>query len=1166
MSNIIKYLGLQHVVIASTEFNCPTNPGNSRWEIRSGSTVVAQASLLTAGEAIYNGGFAVKNGPAPNEFYVEAANVAVGNYTLRVRDASGNCYAGLFGVTACPTPTIAFWNQAHLTGSYYENLPSVMKCVISAPPGLSGTESGGFQFCYGYDETPEISGGFLNWRLSNSGFGPSVYPPAGYALPPHVFAYGRRAGSPNPSTWIFGPVATIDLPQASDLAITPFLESGVWKVTMPASFHDLFTHVNLIIIRVGTGNEEIFTDVTAGETIVLDMLPGGSYYAQLIGHFVTAGSSQYFAGAPGAPFTVNSNTISIGNLELTGAVFENGRWRTLDTTPEFTWDVVTNGPQTQARLVIKQNSVGTPVIYDSGFVSTAVSALTCAVALDDGDYIAEVTAKGGTPEQNSNTLQMTFILGEVSGGGCPAGYHDDGTGNCVEDDDPMLCATGYYWNGAACVPIPNTYCCPPGETFDLDLGHCVPCGGGEDPDEPTEPDQPDAPDVTKDCQAPSIIVTAPEWDEDPLHATASMQLQRRVNDGTGWSLWQTIHTWNAPDGTYEDEDVEPYFNYEYQARGCNNYGCSEWSDVASLPFQSSTLTVTIVAPANGAILSSNQVVQVQLSDTAEVLNDCDLVIGNGPCAQEDPELTVYLDDNELPLVFTRVAGSPRNGLYEALWDTRNHANGVNRRVKAQAKDVTCCLARDENLATLSNTQLSRQRYIEVKRTEAPPEGQEYFMQAIGLRTLDLNENASRQFWARWAVFASDPGINWMGNEKTQVEKNKRFEELQPVLPQRGEEHPTDPDMVEYHAEPPLIVPGQAAYWVVQFTPVQVIGAHLTGCERIVQITLLDDGRLLVLATSDAPSAAKVFLYEYGALTLLVDLADHAAADVTQAALLEDKLWVIRPGEIFVIDLDENQTALNLAPRGEAREPKFVLSDGEKVFALFVNAGEAPATRCYDMTFAAPRLVWELPDAATFARWQNATLLVACGSTLYSSDDVATLPTLRHAFASDVVDAYGHTAQLNALLANGQLHRETAGNWANVATAAGANMIVTWEGVQPDRYGVIGMDSAQLHEEAPSGAWADGRTIVLPEAMEENVTQILTGERYAKELVPGSGEPGQPGYVAPITAVVLALGTAPDGVLVILEVARLSPDMGYHKTSGVEKLRLSPYRREIPVTS
>ena len=42
--------------------------------------------------------------------------------------------------------------------------------------------------------------------------------------------------------------------------------------------------------------------------------------------------------------------------------------------------------------------------------------------------------------------------------------------------------------------------------------------------------------------------------------------------------------------------------------------------------------------------------------------------------------------------------------------------------------------------------------------------------------------------------------------------------------------------------------------------------------------------------------------------------------------------------------------------------------------------------------------------------------------------------------------------------------------------------------------------------------------------------------------------------------------APHGVLVILEVARITVDMGYFKTSGVEKLRLPPYRREIPVVT
>ncbi len=50
---------------------------------------------------------------------------------------------------------------------------------------------------------------------------------------------------------------------------------------------------------------------------------------------------------------------------------------------------------------------------------------------------------------------------------CPAGTHDDGTGQCVPDTTdptgPQPCAAGYTWNGAACVPDVPT------EPTDLDL-------------------------------------------------------------------------------------------------------------------------------------------------------------------------------------------------------------------------------------------------------------------------------------------------------------------------------------------------------------------------------------------------------------------------------------------------------------------------------------------------------------------------------------------------------------------------------------------------------------------------------------------------------------------------------------------------------------------------
>jgi len=63
---------------------------------------------------------------------------------------------------------------------------------------------------------------------------------------------------------------------------------------------------------------------------------------------------------------------------------------------------------------------------------------------------------------------------------CAPGFHDDGTGLCVADDDTLTCPEGYEPNeeGTACVEVTTIIGkrdpCPPGTKYDEDLDQCVP--------------------------------------------------------------------------------------------------------------------------------------------------------------------------------------------------------------------------------------------------------------------------------------------------------------------------------------------------------------------------------------------------------------------------------------------------------------------------------------------------------------------------------------------------------------------------------------------------------------------------------------------------------------------------------------------------------------------
>ena len=124
---------------------------------------------------------------------------------------------------------------------------------------------------------------------------------------------------------------------------------------------------------------------------------------------------------------------------------------------------------------------------------------------------ATVTDSASPPCQKTRSDAQSYS-GDQPGDGCPAGQHDDGTGQCVPDEPtgPQPCASGYEWNGAACVPVappvdpvdPNG-CCLPGYYREVAGGPCIPVPTLP----PGPPSAPNAPVAAKDCATGVINIT-----------------------------------------------------------------------------------------------------------------------------------------------------------------------------------------------------------------------------------------------------------------------------------------------------------------------------------------------------------------------------------------------------------------------------------------------------------------------------------------------------------------------------------------------------------------------------------------------------------------------------------------------------------------------------------
>jgi hypothetical protein len=673
------------------------------------------------------------------------------------------------------------------------------------------------------------------------------------------------------------------------------------------------------------------------------------------------------------------------------------------------------------------------------------------------------------------------------------------------------------------------------------------------------PSTPGAPTVVKNCAGSKIVVTDSDWNEEDDITGAG--LRRRVNGG---AIEILSPGWSTAGSSYNDEAVSAFDSVEYSVNRISAGAISAWSAwSAPVALQSETLELAWLEPDDDAVLSGKVTLRFSLDDTGETENDCGDPVVAGACNSETPEISLWLDGIELDDAPALAEGTPRHGEYSLLLDTRDFANGA-RVLKVLARGTDCCFQKAERTVTLQNTLRLGVLYAQVNYEFAPPAGMEYSQAELSLQNEALNINPSRRYWTRHSVATATPAVDFLDTEVLPDDKADAFDELQQVTLRRAQPG-TTPERTQYFDTPLLAPAGASVHWVQQWIPEQSLTFHTTGCERIEKFREIESGKTLVFARSEDGSAAKVFSYELGVLTLLADLGTHGAADATDAALLEDKVFVVAGGEIFAVDLDSGQATLNLAPRGETRAPRFVEKVGDTIIAIFVDENlEAERTRAYDLTFAAPRLLWLLDDAATRVFPSENSLIVACGAEYFSTAAIATAPTLKHTFDADVVAMDATADEPRVKLQSGAVWRKGEANWIEEVAAgdAGSGAVAAWEGAGDVILGVAGGESPQLIEELSSGQWIDGRTIAPGAGMAETIESIAALARYEKIVTPASGTPGQPGYVPAKKEVALLIGTAPDGVLAVLELSDWSEERGALKASRVSHLNIDAYNTPI----
>ena len=568
-------------------------------------------------------------------------------------------------------------------------------------------------------------------------------------------------------------------------------------------------------------------------------------------------------------------------------------------------------------------------------------------------------------------------------------------------------------------------------------------------------------------------------------------------------------------------------------------------------------SVTFETPDAGAQLARFARVRVAVSDPNEETDPCSKNYDR-PCNHEadGAALRLWLGDFEIIAQWKLENGTPLNGVYATWIDTRDLANGA-KTLKVSARGVGCCRAEATRSVTLANSLFANVFYRDIRRSARADLviGRAH----IGIEVRALEENLARRYWVQHGARS--------GTELDGPYKHEDWHKHQPVLLEQGEKQNAQGARIarqQYNAPIVLPLPHKPEMrvrqkWTAQF----YLAAFDTGSSAVAKIREIEPGRHLVWTSG----AARAWVYDGETLGPLFVGADNDAGDAIDGALLDDKLFVVRPssddnprGELFAYDTDAGQVAMLYTVRGETRAPRFVERVGARVLALYVDAEQAPATRCYDLSFGAPRLAWQLAAPVTFCAPVAGGLAVAIEGALWTSADGLAAPALSFEFPAPVravsVDWVG--------LENGQVWKRAAAPAVVLQRAGAVTGVATWSAGttgevagQETARGVVGGASSWLSGERGNGTWYDEVELTLPlDLSSKTVDAVSALELFAVDLPPIQGDTDA--APAPQRDERLLIGTRQSGLFFVYQRSALSERDGAIATSHDTAPRVFPF--------
>ena len=662
------------------------------------------------------------------------------------------------------------------------------------------------------------------------------------------------------------------------------------------------------------------------------------------------------------------------------------------------------------------------------------------------------------------------------------------------------------------------------------------------------PTTPAAPTVTKSCATQTISVQAPAWPS----GTTSMEVQRE-DAGVASA---TVNTWSAAGGSYTDATVVRFISYRYRVRALNSVGASAWGAWSGAIELRSTTTLAWDAPAASSSLSN----EVTLAFT--------------PSA---PITEAAIEINGLPVVAILDGAQ-----YVATIDSRDYANGAVT-LRALGKGADTCWAEATRAVTFDNTLAGSVTY-QLIRVDNQRVGQAINRLDVGLKTFALPASARRRYWLQTRLISS--GMDGLPADMTSLNASALaalWDKGQPITLEKGHESTATGARIaatwHYRSGVLLEKTGQSAWLMIRKTAAEVLSWWESGYDRLGSIKRDSDGDYWMLARTDDDSGAGLWRFQADAS------GDHwgeeialtaSAPDARDFCHLGDKVYLLRnttatAATVRVLDRDSGEAILDIAIPGEARKATFIEAIGSKPILLCVDGAlGSNRTRAYDLSFAAPKVLWGLNEAVTTVAVLNGKLLLGTATGLYGSDGGTSAPALIGALPASV-SAIGMEALENGRglvgLTNNTVYSFALGAGLDalpLATLADDVVaLATWHGALDLARGVAAAQST-LSEQGNGGVWVNGATLDVPAGVTGTVAAITALRRFERTAKAAVGTPGGPGFVPALLDERLLIATRDSGLLAVLERSAINESSGAFMGYEHDEIYVVPFAAPIAI--